>query len=584
MPVLLVLACNFAYSPVEAQITTSDDKSSQYPPLKGSPVPSRRPPGIGPTTGQELPKLRGLEPENNAAMNSIEELSREVTDSTGSIFVDPEKVMVKPPVLKSLITLNDNMSPLALDADMNVDVNLRDVLLSSLSNNLPIQISNTMVQSQKWKYAGALSGFLPSLTNTISFQALHGNYVSPAGLAIGIKNPYFTSGSGFQQYLFKGGSILFTAKQHQAKYRAAKYELKGTINDMLLDTTDAYYDLVRSDVLLQIRVKAVEVSKALLMVNQDLFENGVNTQLDVLQAKYQLANDRQHLIKQQVQRRQAAVKLATILNMDQGTDLNIKNRLVSKQRLVDVSLRPADLLRMAIERRPELKKYEQLRLAAKDAVRVARSSLVPSVAVTGTAIGSGSNATNASVQSLNTQQTSVSSTGASVGSVGSAGGLPLATSTTNSPKKWTTRSLFTIGVDVQWTLGGLGLQQIADVRAHQWEARRVTLEGNRELERICKEVRDSYLANLSAENLIIETTDAVKYAEEGLRLAELRFKEGIGTYLDVINAQHGYTDALIDKANAIIDFNQSQARLLRATGCLTVDTATAAVPLKQPPG
>lgn len=268
--------------------------------------------------------------------------------------------------------------------------------------------------------------------------------------------------------------------------------------------------------------------------------------------------------------------------MDQGTDLNIKNRLVAKQRLVDTSLRPADLLRIAIDRRPELKKYEQLRLAAKDAVRVARASLVPSVSVTGTAIGSGSHAVNASASSFNSQQTSLSSSGASVGAVSAAGGLPLATSNSSAPKHWTTRSLFTIGVDVQWNLGGLGIQQIADVRAHQWEARRVTLEFNRELEKICKEVRDAYLASLSAENLIVETTDAVKYAEEGLRLAELRFKEGVGTYLDVINAQHGYTDALIDKANAIIDFNQSQAKLLRAIGCLTVDSATAAVPMKNP--
>lgn len=568
-----------------AQNNPGGSKSnSQYPPLQGTPVPATRPAGIGTTSQQELPKLRGLEPENDAARNSIEDLAREVTDSTGSIFIDPEKVMVKPPVLKTLITLNESMSPLNLDADANLDINLRDVLKTSLRNNLPIQVSQTVVQKQKWEYIGALSGFLPSLTNTVDFQALHGNYVSPAGLAIGIKNPYFTSGSGFQQYLFKGGGILFTAKQHQANYRAAKYALKGTVNDMLLDTTSAYYDLVRNDVLLQIRVKAVEVSKALLMVNQDLFENGVNTQLDVLQAKYQLSADRQHLIKQQVERRQAAVKLATILNMDQGTDLNIRNRLVAKQRLVDSSLRPADLLRIAIDRRPELKKFEQLRLAAKDAVRVARSSLLPSIAVTGTAIGSGSHAVNANANSLNTQQTSLSSSGASVGAVSAAGGLPLATSGSSAPKHWTTRSLFTIGVDVQWNLGGLGVQQMANVRAHQFEARRVTLEFNDQLERICREVRDAYLSSLSAENLILETTDAVKFAEEGLRLAELRFKEGIGTYLDVINAQHGYTDALIDKANAIIDFNQSQAKLLRAMGCLTVDSATAAVPMKQPPG
>lgn len=555
--------------------------SQETPALRGSPVPSVKPPGIGERSSEELPKLRGLGPENAAARESIDSLANEVSNSNGSIFVDAERVFVKPPILKSLITLNEG-SPLSIDANQSIDVTLRDVLNSALSNNLPIKISQTNNQEKKWNYIQALSGFLPSLTNDISYQRLDGNYVSPAGLAIGIHNPYLTMASGFQQYLFKGGGILYTAKQNQARYRASKFELSGTINDMLLDSAERYYDLVRNDVLLQIRVKAVEVSKTLLVVNQDLFDNGVNTELDVLQAKYQLSADRQHLIKQQVARRKAAVRLATTLNIDQGTDLSIRNRMVAKTRLIDAALRPADLLKIAIDKRPELRKYEQLRLAAKAAIKVARSSLLPSVAVTGTVIGSGSYATNASLSSLQTQQTSLSSSGASVGAVSSAAGLPLA-SGGNGPAPWTTRSLFTIGGVVQWNLGGLGLQEVAQVRAKQWEARRVQLEFNRELEKVCQEVRESYLASVSTENLIVETTAAVKYAEEGLRLAELRFKEGVGTYLDVINAQKSYTDSLIDKANAIIEFDQAQAKLLHAIGCLDVATLTAAAPLNKAP-
>jgi outer membrane protein TolC len=564
-----------------SQAGGAKNNPANAPVLRGSPVPTTRPAGIGENTAEELPKLRGLGPENEAARETIDSLANEVTNTSGSIFVDAEKVFVKPPVLKSLITLSEG-SPLSIDAEQSIDITLRDVLNSALSNNLPIKISQTNTQEKKWNYIQALSGFLPSLTNDISYQRLDGNYVSPAGLAIGIHNPYLTMASGFQQYLFKGGGILYTAKQNQARYRASKFELSGTINDMLLESAERYYDLVRNDVLLQIRVKAVEVSKTLLVVNQDLFDNGVNTELDVLQAKYQLSADRQHLIKQQVARRKSAIRLATILNMNQGTDLSIRNRLVAKARLIDSALRPADLLKIAIDKRPELKKYEQLRLAAKDAIKVARSTLLPSVALNGAVIGSGSYASNASLSSLQTQQTSLSSSGASVGAISSAGGLPLATGG-SGPKPWTTRSLFTIGVDMQWNLGGLGLQEVAQVRAKQWEARRVQLEFNRELEKVCQEVRDSYLASISTENLIVETTAAVKYAEEGLRLAELRFKEGVGTYLDVINAQKSYTDSLIDKANAIIEFDQAQAKLLHAIGCLNVDTLTAAAPLNKAP-
>ncbi|MBS1993191.1 MAG: TolC family protein [Cyanobacteria bacterium SZAS LIN-3] len=531
-----------------------------------------------PVTPEAMPRLRGLGPDDKEARARLEDIAEEATKSSGSIFVDQDNVFVKPPMLSALITLNKNLSPLQLDAYKDSSISLRDVLTSALTNNLPIKISAATSQVSRYQYYNALTSFLPSITNGVAMQGLRGNYVSPAGLYIPIRNPYFTSLNSFTQPLFEGGAILFTARQQKHTFSASRYAFKGTVNDILQDSASHYYNLVREDVLLQIRVKAVEVSKALVQVNQDLFDNGVNTELDVLQAKYQLSADRQKLIKQQISRREAAVRLATVLNQDQGIDLEIKDRLVSKKRLVDASLKPNDLLKIAIDKRPELKKYEELRLAAKDAVKVARAAFFPQITMNGSIIGTGSHATSISNQTSNT--TPVGSNGSlAIGSITGASGLPIA-SGNSSGARFTTRSLYSIGVDVNWSLGGLGTTQLTNLEASRWQARKVQLEFNTELNRICEQVRDAYLNSLAAENLIIETTDAVKYATEGLRLADVRFQEGVGTYLDVINAQHTYTDALIDKANAIIDFNSSQTKLLHAIGCLTVDTCTAAQPLK----
>jgi outer membrane protein TolC len=534
-----------------------------------------------PVAPEGMPRLRGLGPDDKAARAYLESVADEATKSSGGIFVDQDNVFVKPPMLSALISLNQKLSPLELDAyTLGDKISLRDVLKSALINNLPIKISGTTSQVARWQYYNALTNFLPSITNGVAMQGLRGNYVSPAGLYIPIRNPYFTSINSFTQPIFEGGAIIFTARQQRHNYSASKYAFKGTVNDILSDSADHYYNLVKQDVFLQIRVKAVEVSKALVQVNLDLFDNGVNTELDVLKAKYQLSDDRQKLIKQQVARREAAVKLATILNQDQGIDLEIKDRLVSKVRLVDSSLRPTDLIKIAIDKRPELKQYEELRLAAKDAVKVARAALFPQITFNGNVIGTGSNATSLSNKESNINTPVASGSSLGIGSIGSAAGLPIAASTSTGGARFTTRSLYTIGVDVAWNLGGLGTTQLTQLEATRWQARKVQLDFNTELMRVCEQTRDAYLSSLAAENLIIETTDAVKYASEGLRLAQVRFQEGVGTYLDVISAQHNYTDALIDKANAIIDFNSSQTKLLHAIGCLTVDTGSAATPLK----
>src|SRR5262249_31733686 len=183
---------------------------------------------------------------------------------------------------------------------------------------------------------------------------------------------------------------------------------------------------------------------------------GVNTQLDVLQAKYELSRDRQQLIAQQVARRQAAVNLATALNLNQGVDLALKNRSVAKVRLVDAGIQPAQLVSIAIDNRPELKRYEQLRLAAKDAIKVAMAPLAPQVSCIGNILGTGAKAVPVNINNL--QQTPLSTSGNGIGAVSGSSGLPLVPGQA-SRRRWQVQPLYFIGIDIQWTLGGLAVQQ-----------------------------------------------------------------------------------------------------------------------------
>lgn len=511
-----------------------------------------------------------IRPEDTQAKNELLDVVDQATKTSGAIFSDVNDINVKAPLLSALITLDQRMSPIQLDAASNIEVSLHDILMTAMANNLPIKISQAESDTKKWGYYGALSGFLPNFTNELGYQYLTGAYVSPAGLAIPIRNPYFATSDTFTQYLYKGGSIIHGAKQAKHLYKASQAGLSGTINDVLQNGSKLYYDLVLNDALLQIRIKAVEVAKGLVIVNEDQFANGANTQLDVLQAKYQLSDDRQQLIAQQVARRQSAINLAAALNADTGVDMMLKNRTIGKVRLIDNKLMPADLLRIAIDNRPDLKRYEQLRLAAREAIKVAKAALLPTVAATGNAISTGSNVRNLSGTS---QTTPLSVAGGSgIGVISDASSLPISGSSSGA-KKYSGRSLFEIGVDVQWNLHGFGLSEYSQVQQARYTARRVSLEGQAALERVYKETRDAFLSSISAENLIVETTSAVSYAEEGLRLAEVRFKEGVGTYIDVLTAQRNYTAALINKANAIIKFNLAQVDLLHAIGRITVNSA-----------
>lgn len=525
--------------------------------------------GTGAIMPDEIPELRGLGKNTPAERKQLEELADQTAKSEGAVFVTPEKVLVQKPMLTALITLNRDLpSPYELEAVGSKEISLRQALNTARLNNCEIQINLADVDEKRWQYLGSIGGFLPSFTNDYQMQAITGNYATASGIALPIKNLYLTSQNSFQQYLYKGGSILHSYLQAKYNYRASKYGLNRTTADILSEAAQDYHQLVLQDVLLQIRVKAVQVAQGLVILNKDLFEDGVNTMLDVLQSQYELSKARQDLIQQQVKRRQAAVTLATNMNVNPETDFLINDRLVSMARLVDPTAKVNDLVTMALENRPELKRYEQLRLAAIEQIKVARSALLPQVSTTGSIIGTSTRVSNIN---SNSAATGLSSSGAGVGAA-SLGTLPLSSSASSNEKHWVGKSLFIIGLDANWSIGGATVTEIGAINAAKATARKVQAEFNRELTLIYKDVHDQYLSSLSAENLVRETTDAVKAAEEQLRVAQVRFSEGVGTYIDVITAQRNYTNALVDKAQALIDFNIAQTKLVRSVGRVSVDS------------
>ena len=536
-------------------------------------------PRPSPSTAQpeSPPKIRGLDASpvsKEVADTSLEQVRIDAAETAGTLFISDDQVMVKPPVLQALITLNRSLSPYNLDSQGSRPVNLANVLQDALQNNLTIKISNTDFQTSRWLYISSLGGFLPDITNGLSMQELRGKYASPFGLLSKVNSPFMSIPTGLQWNFFKGGSVIFGALQTKHAEAAAGYALKGTMNDILLDATTLYYRLVLNDILLQIRIKAVETSKALVIRNQIQYDNGANTKLDVLEARSQLSKDRQALITQQIARRQAAIKLATALNLNPGTDLKAEDGVISKIRLVDDNLMVADLLQVAIDNRPELKKYEQLRLAAKDAVKVAFAPLLPQIYGT-----VGGITTGAKVTSLTSGPSASSAAAGSVagGSFSSSSASPSGIG--GGKKKFTATELFQIGINLQWTIGGLGVTEVGKIQAAKWQARKAQLEFSKSLADVYQDVRDAYLDAMEADNLIAETTDAVNAAREQLEVATVRLEESVGTDLEVVNAQRDFTDALISKANAIINFNIAQGKLLRAMGKISTSTLTATRPL-----
>jgi outer membrane protein TolC len=472
-----------------------------------------------------------------------------------------ESIELKRPELSALITVSEKVSPLAFDASGTTPVSFQGVLATAVQHNLDIADYRTQTEIQKWVFLNACSKFLPDVNMGYTKEFVKGQFFFPlqasntstaaaattatgtASTANGtssqflkVSTPFTILSSGFTYHAYQGGKIMFGALENKNRLKAARAAQHATLSNTLVDVAKSYYKLLLEEAYLQIRIRAVETDEEQVRVNTDLEKSGLATNLDVLQSRTQLSRDRVSLIDQQRSRRVAAIQLADTLNISMAGDLVPAERELHKVRLIERNVGITQLLETAIDNRPELKQYEELRRAAKKAIVVAAAPLSPKINIGGNIYGIGPNL--ADVQAI-----------------------------------------FQLSFAINFSFGGLGMTDYTNIQAAKWRAREALVLANKEFNTVIDQARTAYIDTLTTERKIDETMNEVESAEEELRLAKIRFENGLGTNLDIITAQRDRTTAYLDRALAIANYNIAEVQMLHDIGTISVSSLTAGKPI-----
>jgi outer membrane protein TolC len=228
-----------------------------------------------------------------------------------------------------------------------------------------------------------------------------------------------------------------------------------------------------------------------------------------------VANARVEVIQARNAERLARVALATAMGLPPTTPLQIEDNLIYQP----VTLDPARLLEEALRQRPESRQARLQADAAGSQVRRAFRDFFPDI---------------------------------------TGGGFYGAQRTDFS-------EIWELNVGLTWPIfdGGNRIARYreakANVDAAQARVRATELDVAREVEQ--------------AQSNVIETQEriqaaqvAVASAQENFRLAQGRFDAGVGTILELTDAQLALTQAQVNEALALADYRIALARLDRATG------------------
>lgn len=452
----------------------------------------------------------------------------------------PAGVDLNAPHLRSLLV---DSNPLSLPLDPSqvvlsetLALTLAEVVAVALHNNPALQTQAVALLQQQEALKQQQAQRLPSLSFNSNIQhtgtdtdVLDTNATLPSAASDSTRDITTFNGSVRLDYDLYDPDRRPSIRAAEQQVRQSELLLEQAREQLRLDATSDYYQLQNSDEQVRIADGAVAAAQRSLEDAIQLERAGVGTKFAVLQAEVQLANEQQNLVNAQANRRKAQRQLAQRLNLPPDTNLVAADTVTPAGQW---PLALGDSIIRAFENRPEL---EQSRVAREisDAQRqVALAATRPTLGLF-------------SQYTLDTNLSETSSNG------------------TDTHQDTFSRQ-YAIGINLNWRFFDGGA---ARASARQQELGRETAElefaDNRN--QIRQQVENAYY-DLEANQQNIATANlGVGQARDALCLARLRFQAGVGTQIDVINAERDLTRAEGNLATAIVNYNLALAQMQRAT-------------------
>jgi outer membrane protein len=322
------------------------------------------------------------------------------------------------------------------------------------------------------------------------------------------------------QLLYDFGKTPNLVAESKANFKGSEQDYFGTRQQVVLDLRTAYFGYLAARRAEKVQEETVRQNQELTKQAQGFYQVGLKAKIDVTKAEANLYQAQASLIQAKNNVDLARVTLMTAMGIKTWPYKDVED-------VLEVTPQPRpleELLAQAKERRPELRKNRFQQQYSEAAIKVARAGYFPTF-----------NSTAAyGWQSIN---------------------QPFAT----LPSNWY------VGASVTFPLfNGLATHYSVSQNRAQLRATEENFEVLRQ--NVTKEVSQDYLNVKSGWELIRATKKALEAARENLRLAWGRYQAGVGTIIEVTDAQVQFSQADLNFVQALYNYRVYEAQLDKAIG------------------
>ena len=340
-----------------------------------------------------------------------------------------------------------------------------------------------------------------------------------ASRAVGKRNTYAT-GASVSQFIDLFGIGGTTRGVEQDEQRFYALDITRLQNETALVAKNLFFNALYAQALVATQQEQVRFAQENVRITQSRLRNGIVSRYDVLTAQATLANAQQQLLAAQDQQQQAQANLAYLLGTDPNQPLSLQNPALPP---LNQAVNLGQSTQLAQRQRPELAQARGNIGQAQRLVRLAGNGLLPTLGLVGTG--------------------EYTSNGSTV----------------------TPRSYATVSAQLAVPLDDGGLTR-SRVRTARLDVRTQSILADQLSQSVSLEVRQATINIRNAQGQAGAAQTGLIQAEEARRLALERYTAGLGTFLDVLNAQATLAATRTNLANAQFFYQSSLAQLVRALG------------------
>lgn len=412
-----------------------------------------------------------------------------------------------------------------------LELDLEETIQRALLTNPSVKIAESQRKEAKADYSAAKSA--RGISISLNHDSGRGGYADNRRYVItdnmGRQIPRYDKSIGNSHSnsitaslpLFTGGELQGQIGQAKANYRSMLSAEEQAYNEMKETATTGYFNMLNAGNMKALRQESVDRLQAHLDNVIAQYNVGIVARADVLRSEVELANAKQDYITASNEYDVAEATLNNII----GTPLNTTLKLKDSLQYVPYDNDMAYCLAYSEQHRPELKQAEYGVDAAEAALVVARSGHMPKIYANASDNwgGNGSNWPG------------------------------------DDDENWSvgvTASINVFDSGVTWSKIHAAQEALVQAKESQRQIK----------DAVELEVRTDYLSMREAEKRITTAQVAVASAEEDYHIAVVRYQAGVGTNIDVMDAQEALTQAKTNYYQALYNYNTSKAALNTSMG------------------